>query len=103
MTDSYTVEQSFNWFNDGSSIVRMYCINGIPFTFDELPVGHLYDKGLVHEANKNREFDIEDVYYGSNYLILEQCHPCFDVIEVENKDDLPEDLIPYFDEEDLLG
>jgi len=81
----------------------MYFLNNIPFTFDELPDGHLYDKQLVEEANKNKDFDIEDVYNGSNYLMLEQCHPCFDIIEIKNRDELPDDLIPYFDEEDLLG
>jgi len=103
MTGSYTVQQSFNWFNDGSKIVKMYCLNGIPFTFDELPVGHLYDRDLIDEANKNREFDIDDVYYGSNYLIMEECHPCFDTIVVRNRDELPDDLIQYFDDEDLMG
>jgi len=103
MTDSYTVEQSFNWFNNATIIVKMYFLNNIPFTFDELPDGHLYDKQLVEEANKNKDFDIEDVYNGSNYLMLEQCHPCFDIIEIKNRDELPDDLIPYFDEEDLLG
>jgi len=103
MTDSYTVEHSFNWFNNATVIVKMYFLNNIPFTFDDLPDGHLYDKQLVEEANKNKDFDIEDVYIGSNYLMLEQCHPCFDILDIKNRDELPDDLIPYFDEEDLLG
>ena len=33
----------------------MYFLNDIPFTFDELPDGHLYDRDLVEEANKNKD------------------------------------------------
>ena len=36
-------------------------------------------------------------------MIMEQMHPCFDAIEIENAKDLPADLIPFYDEEDLLG
>ena len=46
---------------------------------------------------------MEDVYRGSNYLILEQCHPCFDAIEIANPETLPDDLIYTVDEEDLHG
>ena len=102
-SDTYRVSQSYHWFNNGSMIVRMYFLNHTPFTFDELPDGHLYDQDLIKIADKGRDYDIEDVYMGSNYLIMEQCHPCFDMIEIENKDELPDDLISYFDEEDLRG
>jgi len=34
---------------------------------------------------------------------MEGMHPCFDNIEIENPKDLPEDLIPFYDEEDFLG
>ena len=101
---SYKVTQSYNnWFNNGNIIVRMYFLNNIPFTFDELEPGYLYDRDLVEKADKERDYDINDVYLGSQYLILEKCHPCFDIIDIENKDELPDDLIPYFDEEDLKG
>ena len=57
----------------------------------------------IEEANKNQSLEVDDVYAGSNYLILEQAHPCFDNIPIKNPEILPEDLIPYFNEEDLLG
>ena len=101
--ESYTVDRAYTWFNEGSMIVRMYFLNNIPFTFDELPVGHLYDKDLIEIASKSQSYNIEDVYRGSSYLVMEECHPFFDNIEISNKDELPDDLIPYFDEEDLLG
>jgi len=101
MNSTYTVNQSLNWFNNGSMIVRMYFLNHVPFTFDEMPDGHLYDRDLVDEADKNRDYDMEDVFLGSNYLLLEGCHPCFDSIQITNRDELPEDLVPFYDEEDL--
>ena len=103
MIDSYTVSSSFVWYNDGKIIVKMYFLNDIPFTFDELPDGHLYDRELVEEATKNQTFEVEDVYKGSGYLIAEQCHPMFDNIKIINPEILPEDLVSYFDEEDLRG
>ena len=36
-------------------------------------------------------------------MILEQMHPCFDYVEISNPKDLPEDIIPFYDEEDFLG
>tara|TARA_B100000003_G_scaffold186439_1_gene181366 strand:+ start:60 stop:371 length:312 start_codon:yes stop_codon:yes gene_type:complete len=101
MNSTYTVSQSLNWFDNGSMIVRMYFLNHVPFTFDEMPDGHLYDRDLVDEADKNRDYDMEDVFQGSTYLILEGCHPCFDPIEISNRSELPEDLVPFYDEEDL--
>jgi len=100
---SFRVNQSYNWFNSGSVIVRMYFLNYVPFTFDDLAEGYLYDRDIVEEADKSRCYDLEDVYVGSQYLILESCHPCFDMIDIENIDELPEDLIPFFNEEDLRG
>ena len=74
-------------------------LNDIPFTFDDLPDGHLYDRDLVDEANKNESYEMDDIYKGSQYLILEQAHPCFDPLEILNPQILPEDLIPTFYDE----
>ena len=103
MKNTFEVSSSLVWYNDERMVVKMYFLNDIPFTFDELPVGHLWDQDLVKEANTNRSFEVEDVYKGSNYLIQEQCHPCFDSIEISNPEILPDDLVSYFDEEDLRG
>ena len=47
---------------------------------------------------------MEDIYKGSQYLILEQAHPCFDPIEILNPENLPEDIQTFYNgEEDLLG
>lgn len=101
---SYTISTAHCWYDNERCIVKMYFLNDVPFTFDDMPDGHLYDIGLVQEANKNRSYDVDDVYKGSNYLILEQAHPCFDMIEILNPEILPDDLIGfYLDEEDYLG
>ena len=100
---SYTVSTSHCWYNDQRIIVRMYFLEGVPFTFDELPDGPLYDRELLEEANKHQSLEIDDVYAGSNYLIFEQAHPCFDDISIKNPKTLPEELSPYFTKEDLLG
>ena len=84
--NAYTVSKAFVFYNDCKSIVKMYYLNDVPFTFDELPDGHLWDKDLVEEATKNMPLDVEDVYKGSNYLISEQCHPMFDNIKIINLD-----------------
>ena len=103
MKNTFEVSSSLVWYNDERMIVKMYFLNDIPFTFDELPVGHLWDQEIIKEANKNESYEVDDVYRGSQYLILEQAHPCFDPIEISNPQILPEDLVPFYDEEDLLG
>ena len=100
---SYTITTKHCWYNEGKVIVKMYFFEGIPFTFDDMSDGHLYDLDLVQEANKNKSYEIEDVYKGSNYMIMEQMHPCFDAVEISNPKDLPPDLIPFYDEEDFMG
>jgi hypothetical protein len=63
----------------------------------------LYDQDLCREADKNRTFEPEDLYYSSFYLIDEECHPCLFPIELENPEDMPDDDYYIFDEEDLLN
>lgn len=97
---SYRISTAYCWYNDGSMIVKMYFINEIPFTFDEMPDGHLNDLDLLREADKNRTFDPEDLFKNSFYLIDEEAHPLLFEMDLENPEDLPEDIME-FDEEDL--
>ena len=69
MKNVFEVSSSLVWYNDERMIVKIYFLNDIPFTFDELPTGHLWDQDLVKEANGNKSFEVDDVYRGSNYLI----------------------------------
>ena len=63
---SYRIDTAYCWYLDGSMIVKMYFINHVPFTFDELPDGHLQDQDLCREADKNRSFEPEDLYKSVN-------------------------------------
>ena len=68
---SYAVTTKNCWYNDYKVIVKMFFLNDVPFTFDDLPVGYLYDREIVKEAYSNKDYSVEDIYKGSNYLILE--------------------------------
>ena len=85
---SYQISQAYCWYNEGTMIVKMYFINQIPFTFDELPDGHLYDKDLCRLADKQRNFEPEDLFKNSLYLIDEVAHPLFFEMDLENPQDL---------------
>ena len=100
MSYKYKISKKFCWFRDGSMIVAMYFINEKPFTFDELPDGHLEDEDLLREADKNASFDDEDMYNNFFYLIEEELHPCFFAIDLENPEELPDDLSYAMNEED---
>ena len=99
---SYQISQAYCWYNEGTMIVKMYFISEIPFTFDELPDGHLYDKDLCRLADKQRNFEPEDLFKNSFYLIDEEAHPLLFEMDLENPQDLPEDIME-FNEEDLMG
>lgn len=96
----YKISFKYCWFEDGTKIVKMYFINEIPFTFDELPEGHLWDDDLCRLADANRPYSPEDMYQSFGYLISEEVHPFYFPVELENPDDMPDD-IEYYYEEDL--
>lgn len=100
---SYKITHSYCWYNEGSMIVKMYFINEVPFTFDELPDGHLYDLELIKLADQSRTFEPEDLYRSSFYLIDEEVHPCLFPVELENPEDMPDDIEYEYDEEDLTS
>ena len=97
---SYRIDTAYCWYDNGSMIVKMYFINQVPFTFDEMPDGHLYDQDLCREADKNTSFEPEYLYRSSFYLIDEQAHPCLFPVELENPEDMPQDEIEYQYDED---
>ena len=92
MSTKYKITKKYCWFENETIIVKMYFINEIPFTFDELPDGHLYDRNITEEADKNQSYGYEDIYKLSDYLIMEECHPCLFEMELENPEDMPEEF-----------
>ena len=88
---SYQISQAYCWYNEGTMIVKMYFINQIPFTFDELPDGHMYDEDLKRLADKQRTFEPEDLFKNSFYLIDEEAHQLLFEMDLENPQDLPDE------------
>lgn len=87
----YRIDTKYVWYNRRSQIVLMYFINQVPFTFDELPDDFLYDLDILELVDKEREFEPEDLYRSSFYLIDEECHPLMFEMDLENPEMLPED------------
>lgn len=69
--------------------VKMYYIENIPFTFDELEPWASEDPQILYEASMNPEYEMEDLWNWSNYLILEQCHPLMFELEIKNPEIMP--------------
>ena len=70
----YEIDARYVWYNEGSQIVLMYFIQGVPFSFDEVE-DWLLDPTLIELADKQKRYSIQEVYDGSSYLIEEECHP----------------------------
>ena len=74
-------------------IVMMWFVNGIPFTFEELPQAVLEMLEVRVEADVfSLEYTDIDLYHWSEYLIMEECHPLIFDMEymTENYDTIPE-------------
>ena len=85
----YTLSQSYVFYL--GEVVRMYFIQGMPYTFDELPKVLQDHPEIQAEALKHRDFDDEMLYQICNYLIMEECHPLMFDIEVNDPALLPVD------------
>mgnify|MGYP000892289664 CR=1 FL=1 len=85
----YTLSQSYSFYL--GKVVRMYFINGMPYTFDELPQLVQDHPSVQSEALEGRDWDDEEMFRISNYLIMEECHPLMYDIEVDNPALLPQD------------
>lgn len=103
MSFKYKITWAYCWYDNGSMIVKMYFINEVPFTFDELPELANTDPDLIRLADQQRTFDPEDLYRSSFYLIDEEAHPCLFPVDLENPEDLPSDFELEYDEEDLTS
>jgi hypothetical protein len=75
------------------TIVRMYFIEGVPFTFDTVEKEELEDKWIKAEAALNPEFTLDQIDQCSSYLIEEECHPCLFDVELMNPELLPDDTL----------
>ena len=87
----YKLSTKFCWFDDSKIIVKMFFINGIPFTFDELPEIARQNPSVIQLANSYPRVTAEDMYRASIYLMMEECHPMMYELELENPELLPVD------------
>jgi hypothetical protein len=87
----FKITQAYCWYNRGSTIVKIYFINNIPFTFDELPEIALSDPEILLKADEQIRWEPEDLYQKSFYLIDEECHPSLFPIDLENPECMPND------------
>ena len=65
----YRIDARYVWYNKGTQLVLMYFIEGVPFTFDDVPDSHMYDLELLEIADKERRYEPEDLYKTSFYFI----------------------------------
>ena len=85
------ITSSFHHLQD-IGIVQMYFIQGMPFTFEELPKFMSELDEVKLDADTAREFTLNDLYTASDYLVLEGCHPIlFDLSDwIENYEEVPD-------------
>ena len=104
MSYKYKISSNYCWYaydqNGNTKLVRMYFIEGIPFTFDEMEDGQTVDQDMSDEARKNRKYSVHELYNYSFYLVDEQAHPCLFDLDLQNPEDMPKD-IDYICGEDL--
>jgi hypothetical protein len=89
----YRIDSTYCWYRLESEdiIVKMYFINNVPFTFDEISSIVSEDPEIITIANENNKFSPEDLYRTSFYLIDEQVHPFLFPVDLENPEELPDD------------
>ena len=92
----YKINTSYCWYEtiEGTKIVKMYFINYVPFTFDEIDNVACADPEIIIQANGNRVYTDEQIYKFHSNITEEECSPLlFDIDElIENPQDLPVDL-----------
>ena len=87
----YRIDTKYVWYNHGKQIVLMYFIQGLPFTFDELPDDGLYDLSCIDLADGEKRWETDELYKISMYLMQEEMHPLMFELELENPEMMPVD------------
>lgn len=89
MSYHYQITSAYCYHN--GEIVDMYFVNGIPFTFDDIPLIMQDDPYVQCEANGHYTYTSDDLYRWSSYLIDEMCHPLLFEMELANPEEMPKD------------
>lgn len=72
----------------GEGLVKVYFLNGIPFTWDELEDEPSSD--IIKQARECYMYSPDDLYRGSSYLMEESFHPLLDEINLDECSQLPD-------------
>lgn len=90
----YKLSVDYHWYNypqKVSEIIRVFKINGVPYSYDHLVEINQNNPDIISEANKNKGIKPEDLFNGSYYLISEMAHPLLFDLEIDSPDLLPSD------------
>ena len=87
----YLIHTKYCWYDKGNTLVLMYFIQNMPFTFDELPSIAKDDPEILEMANNEKRWEEEDLYKAYQYLMTEECHPLSYELELENPELMPVD------------
>jgi len=88
----YTITTCYRWFTTSKNdkeIVKVYCIESFPFTYDRLPEIIRNDPEIVCQANDKIAIRSEQMARWSDYLVSEQAHPFFFNLSIKNPEELP--------------
>lgn len=88
----YTLTTCYRWYcvpNDPDVIIKVYCIENIPYSFDNLPEIAKSNPEILNEASHYPKITAEQMLKFSDYLILEQAHPLLFVLNIKNPEELP--------------
>ena len=90
-TMKYRIETNYAWYNRETMLILIYFIQGIPFTFDELPEIARQHPEVLQIAKEEKSWEPEELYQASMYLMMEECHPMMYELDIENPELLPLD------------
>ena len=68
-------------------LARIWYLNGLPFTFEEVDDP---TDDVIELAHKQTYISLEEIMKASEYLVIEQCHPIiFELESVVCEEELP--------------
>jgi hypothetical protein len=94
----YHINWAYCWYNNHQMIVKMYFIENIPFTFDDISKELQNDPEVLQCAENQLCWSAEELFQKSSYLIEEELHPLLFDIEIDNPEVLPND--DFMDDEE---
>lgn len=88
----YTLTTCYRWYcvpDEIDTIIKVFCIEHIPYSFDIIPEIARSNPEIIKEANQNTKITADQMFKFSDYLILEQAHPLLFDIKIKNPEELP--------------